>query len=302
MIIRPSQPADRDRILRFIEEMGFNPRDARTWDGLRMCAMTAWEGDELIGALPLEPRVIQSEEGPIETVHETVVAVRPESRNRGIGSALQEALFDSPPGGAMLASVFREDPNSPAYRWYIRNGFVPAMRIESWFKGEPRSSDERMEREVWECSDPRIDWQCVEESWDRMMGAAGGVISRRQRPLRKWLEVHPYLRRYQFLILIAPSVGYALLGVGKMHSETTRVDVLELCGAEPSWILKCVEQFAARNNHHPIRWPLAKSDPLREVAQAQKMTSGWSFDMLVRPLNGARPKTDKWRYAGTDYA
>jgi hypothetical protein len=134
------------------------------------------------------------------------------------------------------------------------------------------------------------------------MGGAGGVISRRHRPLREWLEVHPYLRRYQFHILIVPSAGYALLGLGKMHSETMRVDVLELCGDEPSEVLRCVEQFAARHGYRPIRWPLATSDLLREVAQAQKMIPGWDFDMLVRPLKGMMPKTENWPYSGTDYA
>src|SRR2546421_690610 len=106
LTIRPAQDADRDMLLGFIEEMGFNPRDAATWDGLQMQAMTAWQGDKLIGAIPLEPRPLQAAPGTVvPSIHETVVAIRPEFRGSGIGTKLQQAIFDAPPNNAALVTV-----------------------------------------------------------------------------------------------------------------------------------------------------------------------------------------------------
>src|SRR3954470_19961683 len=91
--IRLARPDDRDRILDFIHQMGFNPRDTVTWDTLQMTAMTAWTGDELIGAIPLEPRPLQLAPGNVvTTLHQTAVAVHPDYRGKGIGTRLQRAL------------------------------------------------------------------------------------------------------------------------------------------------------------------------------------------------------------------
>src|SRR5688500_5707215 len=91
--IRHAQKEDREPVLDFIRAMGFNPRDAVTWDGLHMTAVTAWAGSELVGAIPLEARPFQLAPGTVvTTLHQTAVAVHPDYRGRGVGSQLQAAL------------------------------------------------------------------------------------------------------------------------------------------------------------------------------------------------------------------
>src|SRR5205814_5271480 len=126
--VRRSTPVDRDAILAFIARMGFNPRDAVTWDGLNMWSMTAWHDDRLVGAISVEPRLLKiSATQSVRALHETVVAVDPEFRSGGLGTRLQQALFEQAAGEAECVTVFREDPTSPAYRWYLKNGFTRAM-------------------------------------------------------------------------------------------------------------------------------------------------------------------------------
>jgi GNAT superfamily N-acetyltransferase len=289
--------------------MGFNPRDTITWDGLHMCAMTAWMGERLIGAIPLEPRHLRvSKNDVLRSVHETVVAVDPQFRGSGIGSRLQEAIAQQRPGGARIVTVFREEPSSLAYRWYLKNGFFKAVQIVSWMCEQPASiADERA---------PQI-WRAADAPWDEIETARSegliGAVERKSQPLRAWLAVHPYRQKYAFHVVSDGGGAFALLGVGTMHSQTLRAEVLEFIAKDAESarsLLGAVAAAAVRENWKPIRFPLAINDPNAGVAQSLGFTSGWTFDMLVRPLDPdvtltgsvqGNVRFEEWRYAGIDY-
>lgn len=316
--IRFSSPNERDVILEFIEEMGSRRRDRVTWDTLGMVAATAWEGKKLIGAIPVEPRSLQIAPGAaVKTVHETAVAVRPEFRGHGIGSRLQQAIFSTPPGGALLMSVFREQPESDGYRWYRKNGFEPMMHIDSWFLDHPTPlSGEPIE--WYEANDVSLDFAALRTVWKRWSAPYGGYISRSARPLHKWLTVHPYRTIYRFTIVVIRDqqkhvAGYAVLGIGKLYSETDRVDILELVTVraeeETERLFRAVVTFAAAKTYRPIRWPLAKQDPNREIVKCHGLRAGWNFDFLIRRTEGAAAAAldlsphvrEHWRYLGIEY-
>ena len=309
--IRWSRPQDRDAILRFIEQMGFNPRDATTWDALDMRAMTAWQNNQLIAAIPLEPRRLRiAPTQTIFTAHETVVAVHPDHRARGLGSAMQQKICEDAPTHAKLITVFREDPKSSAYRWYLKNGFTPAMHIDSWFwNGQAGTANDI---ELYRASDPRVDYEVLHALWRGATEHTGGFVDREQRPLERWLTVHPYRAQYQFLVLLERRAdrsiaGYALLGVGKMHSPTDRIDILDLVSTEDSIrpIIDAIQRVSVTRSWSPIRWPLADVDPLTQLAQGSRFKKGWPFDMLIRPTDSSfilPPSSFKnWRYAPIDY-
>jgi GNAT superfamily N-acetyltransferase len=312
--IRLARGDERGQILNFVEAMGFNPRDHVTWDGLEMFAMSAWHGGQLIGAIPLEPRPLRI--APQQTVwsaHETVVAVHPDHRNHGIGSAMQEALFTLLSGDAQFVSVFREDPETPAYRWYLKNGFRPAMRIDSWFFEQSRG-DGIPPIDLYDPAEGRVPWDLIEEIWQTARQTGGGFVDRTERPLRSWLEVHPYRHRYQFTLAVERGrqgrpPGYALFGIGTMHSESPRLDILELLSTgDPDstrWLLDAVLQTPRPKNCTTTRWPLATHDPNTQLARDAGFINKWSFDMLVRPLIAdfdlSPEATAAWRYASIDY-
>jgi GNAT superfamily N-acetyltransferase len=291
--IRLSLPADRDAILAFIARQGFNPRDAVTWDGLNMLAMTAWDGDYLVGAIPLEPRELRiSGDQTLRCVHETVVAVDESYRRAGLGSKMQVEIAQQRPADAQFITVFREDPASPAFRWYLKNGFYPAMHVESWFCHEPVVSDDTVR--IWQVNDPSVRWDVFD------IARPPGRIIRETQP---WLKVHPYRRQYSFWIVSNERGSAALLGVGTMHSETIRADVLTFVASDESEmrsLLRAVVSAAAMKGWRPVRLPLAVGDPLVEIARSIGMKPGWAFDMLVK--NFSPLDTTGWRYAGIDYA
>jgi ribosomal protein S18 acetylase RimI-like enzyme len=291
-------PSDRDAILEFIQRMGFNPRDALTWDGLKMCAMTAWMGERLIGAIPLEPRQLRiAEDWVVASVHETVVAVEPEFRGGGIGSRMQEAIAQQRPGDAKIVTVFREEPGSAAYRWYLKNGFCKTTQIVSWMGDEAATIANGANMRMWRADDASLPWNEIESR-----RGDGNLVA--DRPLRRWLAVHPYRGRYAFHVVSDGGGAFALLGVGMMHSQTMRVEVLEMIAPEDraAGLLRAVAAAAMREGWTPIRLPLAVDDPNGAVARSLGFTAGWTFDVLMRSLDpDVNVRLEKWRYAGIDY-
>jgi GNAT superfamily N-acetyltransferase len=311
--IRLARTDERGQILRFVETMGFNPRDQETWDGLGMLAMSAWRAGELIGVIPIEPRPLRVATGrTARCAHETVVAVHPAHRAQGIGSAMQAQLLESLRGRAQFLSVFREEPDSAAYRWYVQNGFQPAMHVDSWFCEPQDSARAESAVDVFDVADERTPWELVESIWRAARESGGGFVDRGERPLKRWLAVHPYRHRYTFTLVVerrGRASAYALCGVGSMHSDSPRLDILELCSTVDAdgtaRLLDGVLQHARSINCTATRWPLAVHDPNVQVAREAGFVNKWGFDMLVRPLTDEvdlNPQvTSTWRYAGVDY-
>ncbi len=299
--IRLSAPGDREKILAFVKQSGFNPRDAHTWDGLGMFAMTAWEGEKLVGAIPLEPRTIVLGPGrKANALHQTVVAIAEAHRGAGLGSRMQNEIPCVARPDVEMLSVFREEPASRAYRWYTRNGFSPKMHIDSWFCDEPKGeiADVKFTKAAELTAADELS-----DLWKEQFQGAAGLIDRDSRPLSAWLMIHPYRGLYEFW-LARTGGAYALLGVGTMHSETKRIDVLEFVSDNKSSekLLRAVAGWASKEGLCPVRWPLASEDAFVPLAQALGFERRWGFDMMVKLLDGLVLPADNWRYSGIDYA
>lgn len=301
-----------------------------------MTAMTAWFGDKLVGAIPLEPRWWQLRPGyTVPAVHQTAVGVLPEYRRRGLGSLMQERIHRDCPFNAQIATVFREDETSPAYRWYRRNGFQPAMRIVAWLLKNPTrtetptSLENRLDYEVLDPAHPGVDWAGIERLWQSAYTEqGGGFVCRLGRPRRDWLGVHPYRGSYSYRILQLRDrrelEAYAILGVGRLHSDTVRVEIMEhaVAGALPEVscivdssegllprLVRAVSDFAVRHDYRSVRWAMAAGDPAANLAASMGFVRDWVFDLLLRPLHSceitlpdARERSRQWRYHSLDYA
>jgi len=322
--IRLSENEESGMILNFIAEMGFNSRSVDTWNSLSMCAITAWIGDKLIGAIPLEPRLYQIAPGQnVLIVHETAVAMHPKYRGGGIGSRMQNALEHKLRNGAGAAMVFRSDESSGPYRWYVRNGFSPILHIESWFMEEPASliiehSDIDGKVSFLSINDPSLDWRPLVTLWEKTNEVTyGGFVNRKNRRLQDWLACHPYGDHYEFLIMsLQNSLGditaYALLGTGTMHSETPKIDILETAIRDDSeaiaeTLIRALARFAVEKSFCPIRWPLAVTDPCCALARDMGFKPRLGFDIMARPLSRKSASwfgpniTKNWRYFSVDF-
>jgi GNAT superfamily N-acetyltransferase len=332
--IRPSRPGDADAILAFIRAMGFTPRDRVTWDALGMSAAIAMRGDEIVGAIPIEMRPVKiSPDLTVQWAHQTCVAVHPDLRGGGLGSRLQTLLRSTLPMGTQMMGVYREDPGSPAYRWYVNNGFRMAMTVVSWtmeispstatsspvpsppYSGErarvrgsgPAGSEATHESDrpltLTLSPDYRGEGTRLAQAWTRTRNN-GCYVDQSQRPLLKWLDVHPYRSRYRFEI-VESEAGYAVVGIGALHSETPRADLLDFVadesGAEALLDL-CIAR-ASELRASPLRWALSKHDPLTTLAKNRGMVAGWKFDLLIQEMvPGLHVDTSSWRYASIDFA
>jgi hypothetical protein len=283
-----------------------------------MCAVTAWDKSQLVGAIPMEPRNLQIAPGLIvPSIHQTAVAVRPDHRGMGLGSRMQALLDKYQPNDAVIATVFRNDESSGAYQWYRQNGFFPAMHIDSWLITHPETIASKEDIHLLDLSKDHIDWHAIEALWHYTLGTrTGGFVDRTDRPLRGWLPVHPYRKRYEFALVVRQDVNrdlcaYALIGTGTLRSDTERLDILEFCaiGSEEEPLLCDIAAYASRKGCTPLRWALADQDPNCAVAKRTGLKPGWNFDMLVRPLQARDIGTtipqvgqpSVWRYQSIDF-
>jgi GNAT superfamily N-acetyltransferase len=291
MDLRLATSADADAVLAFIERHGFSPRSRATWDGLAMGAMTAWDGGTLVGAVPFEPREIwtSSAGDRVLALHETCVAVDESHRGAGLGSKLQAALADARPLGARLLTVCREEPTSPAYRWYVRCGFAAAVHVESWFLDDPATLAKRAG--AFELKPQDVAAVDVPPRAARPGHVARGFVP--------WLGVHPYGRRYRFHWLRA-GAGVMLLGVGALHSSTPRADVLYHDG-DLATLLPAAAAACVRDGWTPLRLPCARGAV--DASLLRGFDSRWSFDVLARAIDPSLAlDTSAWTYAGVDFA
>ncbi|MEM7808585.1 MAG: hypothetical protein AAF561_10770 [Planctomycetota bacterium] len=300
--IRYATPADAEATLAFIAESGFTPRDRATWDGLAMGAVLAVHSSRIVGAIPFEPRqlAIDTDGRSISVVHQTCVAVAGAERGTGLGSRMQRFLADAPPAGVGFATVFREEPTSPAYRWYVRSGFEPAASIEAFLLDEP-VADQGTASLRWLDVGDQAFTDAARRSDAR--STPGRVTDR---PLVDWLRVHPYRGRYRFRAAVSGDT-VALVGIGKLHSDTERLELLAWQAPtldSLSSLVRSIVGNAAEHGIRPVRWPLATSDRAAGVARSLGMRVHWQFDLLARRLADEAPSLpapSDVRYAGVDY-
>lgn len=303
-----STPADRDAILAFIAAMGFTPRDAATWDGLAMRAIVARRQDEqgaerIVGLLPIEPRPICVGGGRVvQAVHQTCVALTLDERGHGLGSLMQTRLDEWLPDEVELITVFREDPASPAYAWYRRNGFSPATHVIAYERSVAPSP-----------STLGDDWggdrAAIESAETGRFIARNDpfLVARSHRPLADWLAIHPYRTRYAFEIVAGPNDSYAVVGVGKLHSAQPRLDILDLVAVDlrdvMALLARC-DTLAVARGASPVRIAIASHDPIVSKLRELGFVPGWTFDLLIKPRRGRRFEIEPaaLRYASIDFA
>ena len=308
--LRWAGPADQPVLRTFLDRMGFVSRPPETWPALNMSAATAWRGDELVGAIPLEPRRLKlGADCHWRCLQQTTVAVAPDQRGQGLGSALQEFLADALAGRADAATVFREQPESAGYRWYLANGFRPLQRLWIWAGTPTAGGAEPLPCRPWR--DAAVPLDRI-ETLRRHLSAEGQGLTLpcEDRSLTEWLPIHPYAAARRFEIAWqAEPFAYALLGL----VDGDRLDLLEIgCEAQSSQglnaLLAALSPLASQRGVRQVRCMLAETD--REAGAAMQKLGFErlsSMDLLVKPLGeGPTQQPDSndrahWRHQAIDY-
>ena len=132
------------------------------------------------------------------------------------------------------------------------------------------------------------------------------MVDQRERPLESWIAVHPYRNRYTFDVIPLGERGYAVIGIGALHSDAARLDVLDLVAAnamDARALLDLCVAYARAREIVTVRVALAEADPHARIAAGLGMTAGWNFDLLIRPIDPALSfDASGWRYATIDFA
>jgi 2-polyprenyl-3-methyl-5-hydroxy-6-metoxy-1,4-benzoquinol methylase len=318
-------PSIRDAILSFIAASGFNPRTADAWNLGMGAAIASSSSLGLIGAIPFELRywALVNHKGEFFkglVAHETCVAMTPSSRGSGLGSQLQDLIASSPP--ASLACACREHPDSPAYKWYSKNGFQPWYTVNVYTRDLDRTSDlpppvtSPSEYSLLPLGHVGIPWSSMTSlSQEARAGQSGYVVDR---DLETWLASHPYSTRYSFWVALHKDssgklLSYAIAGMGVLHSVKARLDVLDFVvspsvdtSQESTNLLTHLLHSGAEYGWSPLRCAIADSDPLKTTLEALGLASTWSYDMMVRVLDPELlsrfdPSTQKWKHRALDY-
>ena len=308
--LRWAELADQPVLRAFLDRMGFVSRPPETWQALDMSAATAWQGDALVGAIPLEPRRLKlGADCHWRCLQQTTVAVAPELRGQGLGGALQDFLADALAERADAATVFREQPESAGYRWYLANGFRLLQRLWIW-AGTPAAGEaEPLACRPWR--DAAVPLDRIEALRRHLsMAGQGLILPCEDRSLADWLPVHPYAAARRFEIAWqAEPFAYALLGL----VDGDRLELLEIgCEAQTSeglhTLLAGLAPLASQRGVGQVRCILAETD--REASEAlQKLgfEREFAMDLLAKPLGeGPAQQPDSndrahWRHQAIDY-
>ena len=142
--------------------------------------------------------------------------------------------------------------------------------------------------------DPGLTWDRIEAFRQAdANGHHGCWVARETRPLAPWLAVHPYGGYYRYSVAWSEDSsgcldGYAIIGCGRLHSQTERIEILEFAAADTRAahkVLNVVLAYAAARDLKPLRWMLAAGDRQFEALAGELgLTSRFSIDLLVRPL------------------
>ncbi|HQY88764.1 MAG TPA: hypothetical protein PK402_08895, partial [Tepidisphaeraceae bacterium] len=100
------------------------------------------------------------------------------------------------------------------------------------------------------------------------------------------------------------SDALAVLGVGQLHSVGERIDVLA-CTAERLSTLytfdAALRDWASHHHYAPIRWALARRDPIAQQLRDVDYRAVFPFSLLARPFKKMEINFENWRYAGIDF-
>lgn len=290
---RLSESYDTSSVLRFIEDMGFTSRAQEYWVKNKLqAALCLSPNGDIVGAIPVHPRLLSLGDGQtIVTWHQTVVAVRPELRSTGIGTKLQDLLKrEAVARNVPIMTVYRRDESSNAYRWYSKNGFEDVLPIRS-LTAEPLV-DVRISPLAFEVQNVEGNYQLNSE----IQQFLSNTISENPCGIHKLPDVslselhkrgaYSSIYRYECVTLKSDGVimALAILGVGKLHSDGERVEILLHKEREAMYFLELVQRirnYAYDNNYSPVRIAISQLDPLLLPLCDLGFVDNWGFKFRV---------------------
>ncbi|MFC1462400.1 GNAT family N-acetyltransferase [Verrucomicrobiota bacterium] len=267
MDIRLYTPVDLEAVLELLERSDNTSRTPATWTGNGMTAALAFDGDRLVGAIPVEPRTLcLGGNRAVRALWVSGAHVDEEYRSRGIGTMLDRKLREAFADEYDAIFVYRADETSRAFRWYARLGFHVLLPVVA-YKAKAVSTGAPEYR--WREGVAGIEAGEV-GLFSRLTrtGAAGGNPLRHANYWSTRIKSHCYGAFYKHGLLTVGSDedpdSYAVLGETTIRDGVKRFDILD--HGSPSdraaWgsLIRAVMDLAAKRGLEEVRLQLSDED------------------------------------------
>ena len=135
MEIKPYSKNLKSDVLNLLERSQNTSRTELSWEGNNMTGVLAYKNDKIIGAIPLEPRDFTlANQDSTKLLWVSGAHVDQDFRSQGIGGKLDHKIKEHFKDEYNAIFVYRENENSPAYKWYDRMGYTPLLPILAFHK------------------------------------------------------------------------------------------------------------------------------------------------------------------------
>lgn len=226
-----------DQVLEIYDKSDNTNRDENTWLANNMDGILCFEGDKLIGILPFEHRELKlDQKESIYVLWITGAHVDPIYRSSGIGSTCIKYIEKHYYPKYNFIFVYRNNPESLAYKWYKKNNFHHLLNIlslkfshnciksiNSDFYNEYILLDNIVEVKKHE----NYLFECYYYNNKNMSGSK----VRSSESWSKNITSNYYYKYYKYSVVVIKSeskfISYALLGRTNFKDQIDRFDILE---------------------------------------------------------------------------
>jgi len=290
------QDTDQKSVIDLIRRSDNTSRRNDTWADNDMTASLAYDGDKLIGAIPLEKRHFSlGGKNSINVLWVSGAHVEAEYRSKGIGRKLDEIARYEFYDKYQAILVYRQDENSRAYKWYESLGYYHLLSILAFKKNTHSNFDPFYDFQYQEVDgdlcDTEIDmFECFLRNGGNQHG---GSPNRYLGYWSKKLKAHYYKEYYKYFVLTITKndqvTSFAILGETKFKDNIERLEILEYCvssdNLEQKELFSSVQQFAVERELEEIRVQLSQQDSLLPLAKEFGFELRWRSNILGVMIN-----------------
>ncbi|MFH2058514.1 MAG: GNAT family N-acetyltransferase [Pseudomonadota bacterium] len=287
MKIKRFEDEDLPKLFELINRSISTNRSHDTWHN--MTAVLSSEGDNLIGAIPLEKRTLSFGADKYEDVLWVSAAhVDPEYRSQGIGRKMDQKIKEFFYPDYIGTFVYREDEKSRAYNWYKQLGFCEIVPIVSVNKKVTKTGDVDDYLIINSKADVEKNQRRIYQCFNHNTKRYSGFPNRHENFWTEKLSSHYYKDSYQYCMILLfdgdDLSGYSFLGQTDLRDDIKRFDILEFITPDNDLVRKqlftAINNQASQNNLDEIRIQLTTQDPHLKWFQSVGFSERWNTNVM----------------------
>lgn len=286
------QETDLMNAIKILEVSGNTSRTEETWKENNLTAALALHDEKIVGIVPFEPRTFSLGDNEIiDILWVSGAHVEPTYRGSGIGSTLDQLVRSELKHKYDGIFVYREDKNSPAYKWYLRLGYVPMMKLKSLKKEVSPSGGAVLYdfTALYENNFSELQKRGPQffALYRKLYSNFGGLPIRNNEYWYSRVKFHYYKKYYCYYILTLGTEdrlsAFALLGKTNFKDNIDRFDILDFAveNADQEIFFKSIEHLACSMNLAEIRIQCAEEEDIYSGALRNGFQERWETNLMT---------------------